>query len=403
VSAPADDLRAPEALRDPHPFFHRLRAHDPVHWSESAHAWILTGHAEVSSAFHDGDRLSSDRMTPLEARLAPDEKRAMAATFELLRGWMVFRDPPDHTRLRAPVRKALSPRQVAKLAPRIRALAHELADQMARAGRCELVQSFAFPLPAIVIAELLGVPATDRERFKTWATKLGAIVFGALDAPSRHALAAEGAAEFTDYFHALVRRRGRDPGDDLISRVLAARGGADGLRDEEIAGACTLLLFAGHETTTGLIANGMATLLARPEALARLRGDPALLPSAVEEMLRYEGPVRAMVRQVAVTHERGGHDLAAGDRVYLAVAAANRDPAVFRDPDRFDVARSPNPHLSFGLGLHFCLGANLARAEARIALGVLLERFPSLRLARPVVWGGTPIGRGVAGVELELD
>ena len=399
-----DDLRAPEALADPHAFFHRLRVLDPVYWSAPNRGWILTGHAEVCAAFRDTEALSSDRLSPLEDRLAPDERDAMSATFELLRGWMVFQDGTVHTRLRDPLAKVLTPRAVAALVPRIQAVVDELIDAMAERGTGELVDEFAFPLPAIVIAELLGVPADDREKFKSWAAKLGALVFGALEQPRRYALAREGAGEFRDYFHALIRHYESAPGDNLIRRLIAARDSGDSLSDDQMAGACTLLLFGGHETTTGLIANGMASLLAHPDQLARLRADPALAPRAVEELMRFEGPAKVMVRQVARTHQRGDHKLEAGQRVYLSLGGANRDPTAFTDPDRLDLGRDPNPHVGFGHGLHFCLGANLARREVQIALNTLLARFPRLALREPAPhWGGTIISRSVGGLKLALD
>ena len=398
----ADDLRTRDALVDPHSFFRRLREHDPLHWSEPCRAWIATGHAEVCEAFRDTRRLSSDRLSALEARLAHQQGDRMSQTFQLLRGWMVFNDPPEHTRLRDPLSKVLTPRQVNGLAGRIRAIVDELLDAMQGRDRVELVEAFAFPLPAIVIAELLGVPPEDREKFKTWAAKLGALVFGAVELPDREEIAREGAAEFTEYFDAMVRRYERAPGNNLISHLIAARDRGEGLAPEALAGACTLLLFGGHETTTGLIANGVSVLLDHPRELARLQADPGLAPRAVEELLRFEGPAKVMVRQVVETHERGAHKLEAGERVYLSLAGANRDPAVFPDPDRLDLTRHPNPHTSFGHGLHFCLGANLARREVQIALNALLARFPKLRFAEPPEWGGSIIGRGVNGVHLEL-
>jgi cytochrome P450 len=397
-----DDPRSREALADPVGFFHRLRAHDPVHWSKRARAWVVTSHEEVCAAFKDNVRLSSDRLTPMESRMPDAERAAMAQTFDLLRGWMVFRDSPDHERLRDPLRRVFTPHQVKRLASRIQAIVDGLLDEMAKRDRCELVSAFAFPLPAIVIAELLGVPPEDRDQFKTWASKLGAIVFGALERSDRHEVAREGAAEFADYFEHLIRRYEKRPADNLISRLIAARDSGEALTPDQMVGACTLLLFGGHETTTGLIANGMATLLENPAQLELLRRQPDLAPSAVEELLRVAGPAKVMVRHVREAHHRGGHRLDAGDRVYLAIAGANRDPDVFPDPDRIDITRRVNPHVGFGHGLHFCLGANLARREVQIALNSLLARFPNLRLTEPVQWTGTIIGTGVAGVSLQL-
>lgn len=397
-----DDMRSREALTDPNGFFHRLRAHDPVHWSASSHAWIITSHAEVTAAFLD-QRLSSDRLTPLEEGMAPRHRAEMRETFELLRGWMVFNDAPVHNRLRDPLRPAFTPGAMGRLEPHVQDIVDELLDALEPRDTCELVEAYAFPLPAIVIAELLGVPPEDRETFKTWSMKLAGLVFGAVEQPSRDAAANEAACEFAEYFTRLIARYEAEPGDNLISRLIAARDAGDALSAEQMVGACTLLLFGGHETTTGLISNGIACLLQHPEQLAKLRKHPALVAPAVEEMLRYEGPAKVMVRQVVEDHERGGHLLRAGDRVYLSLAGGNRDPAVFEYPDTFDIARDPNPHLGFGHGIHYCLGAPLARMEARIAVMSLIERFPDMRLATAdLQWGSTIIGRRVATLPLRL-
>jgi cytochrome P450 len=399
---PNDDLRSNEALADPHRFFHRLRAHDPVHWSERSRAWIVTSHEEVLSAFKD-ERLSSDRITPIEGGMTPEQRGVMADTLDLLRAWMVFRDPPIHGRLRAPVRRAFTPRSVRRLKGRIRSVVGELLAEMAGHETCELISAFAFPLPAIVIAELLGVPAEDRERFKLWSAKLSGIVMGAVEREGRDRAASEATREFSRYFEWLIRRYEAEPADNLISALIAARDAGDSLTGDQMVGACTLLLFAGHETTSGLIANGVSCLLEHPGELERLRREPRLIATAVEEFLRFEGPAKVMVRHARESHERGGHRIGEGDRVYLGLAGANRDPAVFPEPDRFDVARTPNPHLAFGHGLHFCLGANLARLETRIAVSSLLRRFPKMTLAADRLrWGGTIIGRGVTAVPLRL-
>jgi cytochrome P450 len=287
------------------------------------------------------------------------------------------------------------------LAPRIEGIVAELLDAVAGRGGFELIEALAFPLPAIVIAELLGVPAADRERFKHWSQQLSGLVFGAVERGGRDRSASLAAAEFTGYFEDLIRERESTPRDDLISAMVSA---ADDLSRQELVGACTMLLFGGHETTTGLIANGMARLLEHPAEVERLRADPSLARSAVEEFLRFEGPATAMVRYVAQPFEWQSHRLEAGQRVYLAIAGANRDPSVFRDPDRFDVGRDPNPHLGFGHGRHFCLGAALARLETRIALEALLERFPRLAIrANDLSWGSSVIGRRVATLPLKVD
>lgn len=397
-----DNIRSPDALADPHTFFHRLRAHDPVHWSEQSRAWIITSHAEVTDAFLD-ERLSSDRLSPLEGRMTPEHQTEMRETFHLLRGWMVFADGPVHDRLRDPLRAAFTPGAMKRLVPRVQAIADALLDDLAGRDTCELVDDFAFPIPAIVIAELLGVPPEDREDFKRWSTKLSGLVFGAVESPTRDGAANEAAIEFIDYFTGLIQRYEAAPADNLISRLIAARDSGDALSAEQMVGACTLLLFGGHETTTGLIANGMASLLQHPEQLELLRETPDLAAGAVEECLRYEGAAKVMVRLVLEDHERGGHELHTGDRVYLSLAGASRDPTVFADPDRFDITRDPNPHLGFGHGLHYCLGAPLARMEARTAFLSILKRFPNLQLATDSLqWGSTILGRRVVTLPLRL-
>lgn len=400
----ADDLLAPDAVADPHAFFHRLRAHAPVHWSERHKAWLLTSHAEVRAAFHD-PRLSTARMDALEARLPEARRAALAPALSLLRGWMLFHDPPAHTRLRSPVARAFTPRRVEQLRDRIDAITGELLDALAGAGGGDLVEHFAHALPAAVIAELFGVPRADREKIRRWSAKFGVVVFGAVDRPDYEAVAREAGLEFRDYVDWLVaeRRRGASAGDDLLGALLATAGRPEGLAEHEIAGACSLLLFAGHDTTASLIASGAIALLRDPAARAAFPLDPDAAAPAVEELLRYDGPAKIMMRRALETHERSGAMVRAGDALFLAIPAANRDPAVFAEPDRLDLARSPNPHVAFGEGIHFCLGAPLARLEARIALARLLARFPGLVLASDQIeWRRTVSDRSPIAVPVSL-
>lgn len=380
--APVDLLTA-EAVADPHSMFARLRERGPVVWSDTHRAWIVTGYDGVADGFLDAERLSSDRLTPYRRRLTPERADVLGTTFDVLRGWMVFHDPPRHALLRNPVRRAFTPRQVRRLVPGIEAIVADLLDVMAEKGTCDLKADFAFPLPALVIADLMGVRGADRHRFKDWSAKLAAIVFGESDNPHRDARAAEGSAEFVDYFGRLVRRRRERPGDDLVSALLAAQAdeGAVELSELDLVGACTLLLFAGHETTTNLLANSALALMRHPDQARLLRSRPEIVDTAVEELIRFDGPVKTMVRVASRTHERGGATLEQGQTVYLSVAGANRDPAVYDAPDRLRLERMPGrPGISFGQGLHFCLGAALARLESRIAVPALLGRFPDLGL-----------------------
>ncbi len=399
---PWANLLAPEALADPYGFLAALREeHGPVCWSGRHRAWLLNSFAEVSSGYRD-DRLSSDRVGAIARHLDAARRTAMEPTLELLRGWMVFRDEPDHTRLRDPVRWAFTPKAVEALRARVQALVDELIDGVVEAGTCDLVAAFAFPLPAMVIAHLLGVPAADRDKFGTWSKKLAAVVFGAADDPARRTLATEGSTEFTEYFRWLVAQREAEPGDDLVSALVAARG-EDGLSAGELAGACTLLLFAGHETTADLLANGTVALVRHPAELDRLHRDPGMWAMAVEEILRYDAPTKVQVRVVTEDHERAGHHLEAGDLLYLCLAGANRDPAEFPDPDRLDVGRDPRQHIAFGLGAHHCLGAPLARLEGQIGLRTLFERCASVEITGDLAYEALIASRSLTALPVAVE
>ena len=387
------DLLAADANADPHTLFHRLRAEGPIHWCDAQHAWLVVSHDAVLEGFKTS-WLSSDRM-PFFERAAAHRDTRFARVVELLRGWMVFRDPPAHTRLRDPVRQVFTPRRLASMEPLIEATADDLLDSLDG----DLVSAFTRPLPALVIADLLAIPRDDRAEFQKWSDELASVVFAAESRDHDTDRASAAAEQFFDYFGELVEHRRRHPGDDVLSALVTASG-ERAPDPAELVGACTLLLFAGHETTAGLLANGTTVLLEHDEARARLAEAPSLWPTAVDELLRMEGPSKVMFRKVADDHVWLGEQLHVGDSVMLGILAADRDPAVFAEPDRFDVGRDPNPHVAFGWGLHHCLGAALARLEARVALRRLFERFPRLAVAGVPRWGGGVIGRGVASVQV---
>ncbi len=393
------DLLSPELVADPHPHFHAWRERDPVCWSERHRAWLLLRHDDVLAGFREA-AFSSERVADFVSEAGDRGERGPIA--RVLESWMSFRDPPDHTRLRKLVQKAFTPRVAEKLRPRIQELVHGLLDQLARDGGGDFVRSFAFPLPAIVIAELLGVPAEDRDLFKGWSEDIKGLVFGS-PGPARLARARSGFESLADYFARLLERARRTPGDDLLSALAAAEEQGDLLSADELVGSCVLLLFGGHETTTNLLSTGVWALDRHPEQRARLTADPALDRSAVEELLRWDGPLKLMVRWAREPRSLRGREIRAGDRVFLVQSAANRDPAAFRDPDALDLARDPNPHVAFGHGIHFCLGAPLARLEAQIAFRTLLTRFPGFRVepgARD--WQPSVLGRSLLALPIEL-
>jgi cytochrome P450 len=391
------DLLAPEVVADPHPTLARLREQDPVHWSEHHQAWVLTRYDDVSAAFRDL-RLSSDRASPL-ARADAAEVFGEDPVVSVLARWMVFRDPPDHTRMRRALRPAFTPPAIEALRPTVERVVDRLIDALPE--ELDFLAEFAVPLPAIVIAELLGVPPEDHARFRAWSQDLATLVF-ASGLPDRHRRGREALTALAGYLGEQLERRRAQPADDLLG-TLAAMQTAGELTPEEATANAVLLLFAGHETTTGLLANGLAVLLAHPYELEGLRADRSLIPSAVEELLRYEGPSKLMPRWATQEVELRGRRIAPGDLVYLVQAAANRDPEHFAEPNRLDLARDPNSHLGFGYGLHYCLGAPLARLETEVALSRLLDRSARVELAgdRPR-WRPNLLGRAVESLEVRL-
>jgi len=317
---------------------------------------------------------------------------------------MPFSDPPVHSRLRRLVARDFSPRRIASLAPRIRELAATLLDEGIRDGRFEAMNAFADQLPVVIIAEMLGVPAEHRARFRRWSD---AVASNSATMPGMPVSAEvrEGVAALREYFAREIERRRKAPGDDLVSALVAAHDQDEVLQSDELLAFVVLLLIAGNETTTNLIGNGLLALARNPGEYERLRRDPSLIPSAVEEMLRYDSPVQTLMRFAAENTGISGTPVETGAMVAVIFGAANRDPAQFPEPDRFDVGRTPNEHLAFGEGIHFCLGAPLARLEARIAFEAIVERCAEIRLADPTAalsYRGSFITRGLRALPLAV-
>lgn len=385
------DLLSPDAVRDPYPLFAALHAEAPVQWNERYGAWMVLGYREVLDGFRNR-ALSSDRILPADGgqRLPP----RLRAALEVLSRWLVFKDPPDHSRLRRLVMRSFTSRAVDRIRDRIEAIVAGLLERCPGRG-FDLVEQLAYPLPAIVIAELLGAPAEDRELFRQWSDGISGLVFGSAESGEARDRSAEALLSFADYFSDLIRRYEAAPAENLLSSLIHARDNDDALSHDEVLATAILVLFAGHETTTNLIANGIYHLLRAPDQKRLLLREPALIEPAVEEFLRFDGPSKIAVRHTAAETEIGGQAMPAGARVFLVQASANRDPAAFAEPDRLDVTRSPNPHLGFGHGVHFCVGAPLARFEAQVAIRALLQRFPTLELAEDEpAWEPVLLNRG---------
>jgi cytochrome P450 len=392
VTAPYNPL-APEFMADPYPMYRALREFEPVHWSQQIEAWVVTSFAEADLVLID-PRFSADR-SKARGRMTTMLREEDSIAFPRART-MLTSDPPEHTRLRRLVSKAFTPRAVLDLEPRIQQIVDHLLDTASARGEFDLVHDFAYPLPVIVIAEMLGVPPEDRDRFKHWSDNVIATLIGRFTPKEAKQKAGESIGEFREYFEAIIADRRKRPQPDLISGLIAAEDEGQVLSDLEVFATSLLLLVAGNETTTHIISNGMHALFQNPGQFARLRDEPSLITAAVEELLRFAGPVHLTGRVAKETIELAGKTIEPGNVVVTLLAAANRDPAKFPDPDALDVARNPTDHLAFGDGIHFCLGAPLARAETRIAVSTLLRRFPNLRSLEPnPEWGGTFVIRGL--------
>ena len=360
-------------VRDPYPVYAALRARAPVHRSRLLKAWVFTRHADVDAILRDHRRFVND---PRKGTLSSRQRAMLPPPDEFS---LLYLDPPDHTRLRALVSKAFSPKAVEAFAPRIRGILGDLLDDIDDPASFDLIKAAAGPLPAIVIAEMLGFPAEDRARFKAWSAQRARLLEPT--ASRREGEAGKKVSlAFDAYSRPILEERRASPRDDVVSALVGAQERGALLSDREILNLLRLLLAAGSETTTNLIGNGILALLRHPDQLRRLREAPSLIPGAVEELLRFDAPVQTDIRRVLTDCEVNGFPLRKRDTVVPLLGAANRDPEVFDQPDRLDIERRPVPHLAFGSGIHHCLGAPLARLQGRIVLEMLLARFRSMNL-----------------------
>jgi cytochrome P450 len=364
----------PEFLADPYPTYHRLRDEDPVHHSP-LDFWVLTRYEDVAAVLRDPRFIKEPLVSMVAARFGVTVPPGVGLS-------MLDRDPPDHTRLRSLVSKAFTPRVVEGLRPRIQKMVDDLITRVEAVGTMDLIEEFAYPIPVNVICAMLGVPVEDHERFKGWSLDIARGLDSVWLPPESEIPKRSGAARHAigDYMRGLIAERRASPRGDLLSALIAAEEAGDKLSEDELIATCILLLIAGHETTVNLIGNGTLALLRHPEELRRLRETPGLIPSAVEELLRYDGPVQRTARITSTEVTIGGRTIAKGEMVMPFIGAADRDPSQFPDPDRLDLGRADNRHIAFGWGIHFCLGAPLARVEGQIAIDTLVRRLPRLTL-----------------------
>ncbi|MHC5854821.1 cytochrome P450 [Nostoc sp.] len=395
------NLTAPEVFANPYPTYRRILQQEPVYWNDFLGGWYLMRYQDVAFAMQD-KRISAKR--PPISKLSQLEQQNIFPLLESLSKWMLFCDPPEHTRLRTLFNKAFTPHIIGSMAPSIHSLVNQLIDSIYKRGNIDIIHDLAYPIPAIVIAQMLGANSEDYQHFKKWSSDL-AKFFGLFRMDTEILTnAKKSLLEMKQYFHFILEERRCQPQNDLISSLIFAQEKENSLSDEEILSNCVFLTFAGHETTTNLIANGLLALLANPSQMQKLKNDPSLITTAVEEFLRYDSPVQRQARIALTDLEINGQQIRQGQRLFLAIGSANRDPEQFFNPDKLDITRSQNPHLAFGKGTHFCLGASLGRLEAQIAINTIVQRLPNLRLdTDQIEWYENPSLRGMKSMPVAFN
>lgn len=387
-------LLDPAVLADPYPLYARLRTEDPVHWDPYLHAWVVTRYADVLQVFHV---MSADR-TPSPERLAALGMEQLGPVASVMVRQMLFLDPPEHSRVRGLAAAAFTPRRVERLRARIQEISDSLLDAVIGVGAMDVMDAIANPLPAIVTAEMFGIPVEDHRKLKEWSQDFAEMLGNFQHNPGRATRVLASVEPMTTYFREAVRRQATDPTEGLINALATAELEGDRLSEEEVVANVIVTMVGGQETTTNLIGNGLLALLRHPDELQRLRENPSIMPSAVEELLRYESPSQHTARLARTDVQLGGKNIKKRDAVIAVMGAANRDPEQFEDPDRLDLTRTDNRHVAFAWASHFCFGAPLARLEGQIVLSTLLRRLHHIELvvANPVEWRPNLGLRGLA-------
>jgi cytochrome P450 len=394
-------LLDPEVLANPYPLFKRLRETDPVHWDSFLHAWVITRYEDVINVML---RCSADR-TPTPQQL---EAMGMAAELQPIAQVMVkqmlFMDAPAHTRLRALCASAFTPARVAALKQRIQDIADQLLDRVIHSGRMDVIADFANPLPAIVTAELFGVPVEDHQDLKDWSTDFAEMLGNFQHNPDRARRVLSSTEKLLAYFQRAIREQEKNPTPGLVNSLMNAEVDGSRLTEEEVVANLIVTMVGGQETTTNLIGNGLVSLLKNPDQLERLKNDSSILPSAIEELLRYESPSQHTARLAPENMQLGGKQIQKRQAVIAVFAAANRDPERFPEPDKLDLRREDNRHVAFAWGAHYCFGAPLARMEGQIAFETILRRLPGIRLEpQELMWRENLGLRGLKSLFITFD
>src|SRR5262245_1287485 len=393
-------LLDPQVLANPYPLYHRLRTEAPVHWDPYLHAWIVTRYADVVTVLH---RFSAER-TPTPEQLGAMGLRMLNPVAQVMVRQMLFMDAPMHTRIRGLASQAFTPRRVAALRVHIQEIAETLIERACERGRMDVIADFAAPLPAIVTAEMLGVPVEDHERLKGWSADFAEILGNFQHNPDHAPRVLAATERMSTYFRDRIREHRARPRGGLIHALMSAEIDGDRFTEDEIVANCIVTMVGGQETTTNLIGNGVLTLLRHPDALARLRADLSFIPSAVEELLRFESPSQHTARLAPDDVVLGGKTIRRRQAVIAVMGAGNRDPERFPEPDRLDLVRPDNRHLAFGWAAHFCFGAPLARIEGQVAFEVMLRRLPHIELEPgPLVWRSNLGLRGLSALPVAFE
>ena len=395
---------AAEFLADPFALYRRLREQDPVHWSPRLKSWVLTRYDDCKAVLLDKE-ISSDRLRPFFATLPGAEAARIGEIIRYLTHWMVFRDPPEHSRLRRLTSKVFHLQSMNAMRPAAESLVEWLFERIGERREIDFIADFAGPLPALVIMAMLGVPREELAKVKRMSDDIALFIGSSRTSPEKYDTAESATKEMAVFFLELIHDRKKNPQKDLLSQLVGLEDGGDRLTEDELVATCILLLFAGHETTTNHIANGLLSLMRFPGELRALRADPGLAPRAIEELLRYDGPSGAQVRIVKLEQEMRGKRLKPGERVFLMLNAANRDPETYEQPDRLHLARGGPAHLTFGFGMHICLGFPLARMEGQVALPAVVRHWKKLALAVPeerIEWLNSMVFRGMTSLPLQV-
>ena len=397
------DPSDPEILANPYPYFSHLRRTDPVHWNNSLKSWVITRYDDVRKILSE-DFITVDRLNRFYSKLPGKEAKLLEEIIKYLNLWAAFRNPPDHTRMRKIMMVAFTRKSINQMEPVIRKITEFSLDKLDKKNEMDLVENFSSPIPALTIMHLLGVPTEMLGNFKSWSDDMSKFIGGSRNDKNKYEKAAYGCKQMVSFFKKIIAERRANPADGFLMDLINATVENEKFSDDELIATCMLILFAGHETTTNLISNGILTLINNPEELEKLVSDPSLIDSTIEEIMRFDGPTNSLVRNVARDHRFHDKNMREGDRVFAMVSSANRDETVFEHPNSFMINRSPNRHLTFGFGPHLCIGATLAREEGRIALSSLFKRFPKISLKNnsSFDWVDAMVPRGLKRLSVVL-